>query len=154
MNPQGMFIKTAFSSGPQIPCGLDPDLISQAQAQTSVLLEALDYIGTIGVEFFVTNNNQLLVNEFAPRVHNSGHWTEAACLISQFEQHIRAITHNPLGDPIAHSNCLMRNLIGEDINELSDYLGKEHTLVHDYGKLETRSGRKMGHVTTISPINS
>jgi len=134
-----------------VPCELTQNIIDDAKAQTVTLMNALEYVGVIGVEFFVTKTSQLLINEFAPRVHNSGHWTEAACLISQFEQHIRAITGLPLGSPEYHSNCVMKNLIGEEINDIPALANSQDTLVHDYGKQQVRPGRKMGHVTTIFP---
>ena len=137
----------------QVPCNLPDELIVDAKNQTQKLMQNLDYVGVMGVEFFVTKSGDLLINEFAPRVHNSGHWTEAACLISQFEQHIRAITGQSLGSPHRHSNCVMQNLIGDTINDISQYIDKDNTLVHDYAKLEIRDGRKMGHVTTILPRN-
>ncbi|MBL4598983.1 MAG: ATP-grasp domain-containing protein, partial [Rhizobiaceae bacterium] len=106
----------------------------------------------IGVELFVTGDEQLLVNEFAPRVHNSGHWSEAACLISQFEQHIRAICGLPLGNPARHSNCVLENLIGDDIDQVPQILGESNAMLHLYGKDEVRAGRKMGHVTRLLPL--
>ena len=114
------------------------------------LLEALDYTGVIGIEFFVMADGALIANEIAPRVHNTGHWTEAACVVSQFEQHIRAIASLPLGQPDRHSDCLMTNLIGNDIADLTGWLEKTDTLVHLYGKTEARPGRKMGHVTQLT----
>ena len=84
-----------------------------AAAQT--ILAALDYVGVIGIEFFVLADGGLIANEMAPRVHNSGHWTEAACVVSQFEQHIRAVAGLPLGNAARHSDCVMQNLIGDDI---------------------------------------
>lgn len=114
------------------------------------LLEALDYTGVIGIEFFVMADGTLIANEIAPRVHNTGHWTEAACVVSQFEQHIRAIAGLPLGQPDRHSDCLMTNLIGDDIADLTGWLEKTDTLVHLYGKTESRPGRKMGHVTQLT----
>ena len=134
----------------QVPCGLSEHIIEEAKRQAIKLLEKLDYIGVIGVEFFVTASDELLINEFAPRVHNSGHWTEAACLISQFEQHIRAIVGLALGGAWRHSDCVMENLVGEDIRKIAELVGWSDTLVHDYGKQEIRAGRKMGHMTTIS----
>jgi 5-(carboxyamino)imidazole ribonucleotide synthase len=86
----------------------------------------------------------------APRVHNSGHWTEAACVISQFEQHIRAVAGLPLGNADRHADCVMQNLIGDDILALPEWLKRRNTLVHLYGKTESRPGRKMGHVTTLT----
>ncbi len=136
-----------------VPCNLADEITQQARIQTQRLMQKLDYIGVIGVEFFVLKTGDLLINEFAPRVHNSGHWTEAACLISQFEQHIRAITGQPLGLSCRHSNCLMQNLIGDSINDMAKHAAGKNTLVHDYGKQEIRAGRKMGHFTTISPRN-
>ncbi|MGR3721979.1 5-(carboxyamino)imidazole ribonucleotide synthase [Abyssibius alkaniclasticus] len=110
------------------------------------ILNALDYIGVMGVELFVTGSG-LIVNEIAPRVHNSGHWTQNACLVDQFEQHIRAIAGWKLGDGSRHANALMTNLIGDDVNiwpSTADAL-------HLYGKAEARPGRKMGHTIRISP---
>jgi 5-(carboxyamino)imidazole ribonucleotide synthase len=137
----------------QVPCDVPDVIVVMAKDQTETLMRNLDYVGVMGVEFFVTKSGDLLINEFAPRVHNSGHWTEAACLISQFEQHIRAITGQPLGMPYRHSDCLMQNLIGDSINDIAKFAKIDNTLVHDYGKLEIRAGRKMGHITTITALN-
>lgn len=131
-----------------------PARISNATAQTArqaatKLLAALDYVGVIGMEFFVMPDGGPIANEIAPRVHNSGHWTEAACIISQFEQHIRAVAGLPLGNPVRHSDCVMTNLIGDDIDALPDWLKSKNTYVHLYGKAEARPGRKMGHVTQL-----
>ena len=104
----------------------------------------------MGVEFFVTGEGTLIVNEFAPRIHNSGHWTEAACTISQFEQHIRAISGMQLGNPKRHSNCVMENLIGKDVDKLESLLAEPNVQIHLYGKREAKKGRKMGHFTRIS----
>jgi 5-(carboxyamino)imidazole ribonucleotide synthase len=133
----------------QVPCGHPGTIVEEAKQQTINLMEKLDYVGVIGVEFFVTKSGKLLINEFAPRVHNSGHWTEAACMISQFEQHIRAITGLPLGSTTRHSDCWMQNLIGDSIKELSTLATTPDTLIHHYGKQEIREGRKMGHFTTL-----
>jgi 5-(carboxyamino)imidazole ribonucleotide synthase len=129
-----------------------PARVSAAQAQDAVLiagriLNALDYVGVLGVEMFVTGDG-LVVNEIAPRVHNSGHWTEAACLVDQFEQHIRAICGWPLGDGARHSDAEMRNLLGDEAAAAPGMAGAR---VHLYGKAEARPGRKMGHVTRIAP---
>ena len=120
-----------------------------ARESAEKLLAALDYIGVVGMEFFVLEDGALVANEIAPRVHNSGHWTEAACVVSQFEQHIRAIAGHPLGDPRRHSDCVMQNLIGDDIDDVPAWLARPGVLVHLYGKTEARPGRKMGHVTQI-----
>lgn len=116
------------------------------------VLDALDYVGVIGIEFFVMDNGDLIANEIAPRVHNSGHWTEAACAISQFEQHIRAVAGLPLGDPSRHSDCVMENLIGDDIDRIPALCAEPNMVVHHYGKAEARPGRKMGHFTRLLPL--
>lgn len=132
-----------------VPAPVGTALIDDAKAMTRAMMEALDYVGVVGVEFFVLEDETLMVNEFAPRVHNSGHWTEAACAISQFENHIRAVAGWPLGDPARHSNTQMENLIGEDVRAWHDWLCAPDVLVNLYGKQEIRPGRKMGHVTRI-----
>lgn len=109
----------------------------------------LDYVGVFALELFV-HDGRLLANEMAPRVHNSGHWTEAACAVSQFEQHIRAIAGLPLGTPSRHADCVMENLIGAEIDRLPALLAEPGVVVHHYGKTETRPGRKMGHFTRLS----
>jgi 5-(carboxyamino)imidazole ribonucleotide synthase len=129
-----------------------PARLSRAQATDVVLLagrilNALDYVGVIGVELFVTPEG-LVVNEFAPRVHNSGHWTQNGCLIDQFEQHIRAIAGWPLGDGARLADVEMENLIGEDVLRIAEIAGKS-AAIHLYGKREVRAGRKMGHVNRI-----
>jgi 5-(carboxyamino)imidazole ribonucleotide synthase len=134
-----------------VPSGLSLDFDQAAVAGTRAIMEALDYVGVIGVEFFVLESGKLIVNEIAPRVHNSGHWTEAACTISQFEQHIRAIAGLPLGDPVRHSNCVMENLIGSDVLQAPQLAAQSSLSVHLYGKAEPRPGRKMGHFTRILP---
>jgi len=110
------------------------------------ILNALDYVGVMGVELFVTDNG-LIVNEIAPRVHNSGHWTQNACVIDQFEQHIRAVAGWKLGDGQRHSDAVMTNLIGEDVLDHANLDGA----LHLYGKADVKPGRKMGHVNRISP---
>ncbi|MEM9059882.1 MAG: 5-(carboxyamino)imidazole ribonucleotide synthase [Pseudomonadota bacterium] len=112
------------------------------------IVNALDYVGVMGVEMFVLSDNRLLVNEIAPRVHNSGHWTIEACVIDQFQQHIRAVCGWPLGDGSRHSDALMTNLIGSEADDWSA-LATDGGL-HLYGKSESRPGRKMGHVTRLS----
>jgi 5-(carboxyamino)imidazole ribonucleotide synthase len=129
-----------------------PARLSRAQTTDAVLLtgrilNALDYVGVIGVELFVTPEG-LVVNEFAPRVHNSGHWTQNGCLVDQFEQHIRAITGWPLGDGTRHADVEMENLIGDDVLRIDD-IAQEPAAIHLYGKTEIRPGRKMGHVNRI-----
>lgn len=133
-----------------LPAEIYEGTSTDARTAAIRLLDKLDYVGVIGIEFFVGTDGALIANEIAPRVHNSGHWTEAACVISQFEQHIRAVTGLPLGDPVRHSDCVMQNLIGDDIHDVRDWAGKPDVLVHLYGKTEPRPGRKMGHVTRLT----
>lgn len=112
------------------------------------ILNALDYVGVMGVELFVTPKG-LIVNEIAPRVHNSGHWTQAGCAVDQFEQHIRAVAGWPLGDGQRHTDVIMENLIGNDMDRLPDLIQKTDLQIHLYGKADTRPGRKMGHINRI-----
>lgn len=126
-----------------------------AQEMTAKVASALDYRGVLGVEFFVMpegSPSPLLVNEIAPRVHNSGHWTMEACAVSQFENHIRAIAGWPIGSVERHSDAVMTNLIGEDVLVWREFLEKDsQASLHLYGKSDIRPGRKLGHVTQISP---
>lgn len=132
-----------------VPASVGETTTAAARTAAGAILEALSYVGVIGVEFFVLSDGTPIVNEIAPRVHNSGHWTEAACVVSQFEQHIRAVTGLALSDGARHSDCVMRNLIGDDINDVPGWLAEPNALVHLYGKSEARPGRKMGHVTWL-----
>ncbi len=135
-----------------------PALISTRLAQyaisiASTITSALNYRGVLGVEFFViTKGNQqgLLVNEIAPRVHNSGHWTESVCPTSQFEQHIRAICNWPLGSTRRFADVVMENLIGKDVRSVPDGLSPS-AQPNIYGKNEIRAGRKMGHINRVLP---
>ena len=116
---------------------------------------ALDYVGVLAVEMFVTRERHgreaLIVNEIAPRVHNSGHWTIDGAQTSQFEQHIRAIAGWPLGATTRRGRIEMHNLIGEEADGLARHPRPARPRLHLYGKLEIRPGRKMGHVTRIFP---
>jgi 5-(carboxyamino)imidazole ribonucleotide synthase len=132
-----------------LPARIGKATIGAARESARKLLAALHYVGVVGIEFFVLPDGSLVANEIAPRVHNSGHWTEAACVVSQFEQHIRAIAGMPLGSPARHSDCVMTNLIGDDLDDVPAWLAKPDVLVHLYGKTEARPGRKMGHVTEL-----
>jgi len=133
-----------------LPARVNETTADQARRAARAILDSLSYVGVIGVEFFVLPDGGLVANEIAPRVHNSGHWTEAACVVSQFEQHIRAVSGRPLGDPRRHSDCVMQNLIGDDIDDVPAWLETPDVLVHLYGKTEARPGRKMGHITRIT----
>ncbi|KPQ06301.1 MAG: phosphoribosylaminoimidazole carboxylase ATPase subunit PurK [Rhodobacteraceae bacterium HLUCCA12] len=130
-----------------------PATLSQAQRMDAVLLagkilNALDYVGVMGVELFITPGG-LIVNEIAPRVHNSGHWTQAGCAVDQFEQHIRAVAGWPLGNGGRHADVIMENLIGDDIARIPELAAEADVQIHLYGKDEVRPGRKMGHVNRI-----
>ena len=130
-----------------------PARLTQAQRMDAVLLagrilNALDYVGVMGVELFVTPQG-LVVNEIAPRVHNSGHWTQAGCAVDQFEQHIRAVAGWPLGDGQRHADVVMENLIGDDVSRVPALARERDTQIHLYGKGAPRPGRKMGHVNRV-----
>ncbi len=136
------------------PARIDPEVAERAQALAIRTVEALDGVGVFGVELFLTRRGELLVNEVAPRTHNSGHWTIEACRTSQFEQHLRAILGLPLGDTTQHSPAAMVNLLGEPdaygeavIEGLDEALALPGISVHLYGKHQVRPHRKMGHVT-------
>ena len=133
----------------RVPAQITNEIAQAAMTLTTHILNALDYVGVIGVEFFVLKNGTLAVNEFAPRVHNSGHWTLDACAISQFEQHIRAICGWPLGDAARHSDAEMHNLIGADAGQWAALASEPGACLHLYGKDAPRPGRKMGHVTRL-----
>ncbi len=135
-----------------VPSGASPEIIAEARSIAIKIADALDYVGVLGIEFFVSKDGALMVNEFAPRVHNSGHWTVEACGISQFENHIRAIAAWPLGDTARHSNCEMENLIGEDAANWPALAAEPGALLTLYGKRHQRPGRKMGHVTRLKPL--
>lgn len=136
-----------------VPSGAGEATIRAAADVTRKLLEALDYVGVMGVEFFALKGGAVAVNEFAPRVHNSGHWTADACAVSQFEQHIRAIAGWPLGDTARHSDAVMENLLGDEAARWESLAREAQTCVHLYGKRDAAPGRKMGHVTRISKKN-
>ncbi|MEO1909749.1 MAG: 5-(carboxyamino)imidazole ribonucleotide synthase [Paracoccus sp. (in: a-proteobacteria)] len=131
-----------------VPCGLPARVTTDAVLNAARIANALDYVGVMGVEFFVTPDG-LIVNEFAPRVHNSGHWTQAGCVVDQFEQHIRAVAGLPLGDGKRYADVVMENLIGDDMDRVPDLLATPGVQVHLYGKGDPRPGRKMGHVNRV-----
>lgn len=133
------------------PAPIDNVLAKEAESIATRIATALNVIGLLAVEMFVTRDNRILVNELAPRPHNSGHWTMDACVTGQFEQIIRAVCGLKLGNPARHSDAEMKNLIGDDVNGWPDYLGNPNAKLHLYGKTETRAGRKMGHVNILKP---
>ncbi len=135
----------------RVPADLPVPVLAEAAAAAARILTALDYVGVLGVEFFVADA-RLLVNEIAPRVHNSGHWTQAGCATDQFEQHIRAVAGWPLGDPTRFADVRMLNLIGEDATDWRALAGRPGAQLHLYGKTAIRPGRKMGHVNLVRPL--
>jgi 5-(carboxyamino)imidazole ribonucleotide synthase len=139
----------------RVPAKVSPALATQARQIATRIAKAFDYVGVLAVEMFVVRKGRrhvVLVNEIAPRVHNSGHWTIDGATVSQFEQHIRAIAGWPLGKPARLGRRVeMTNLIGAEINEAARWLTVPGASVHIYGKGEARARRKMGHVTRVWP---
>ncbi|MEW5705011.1 MAG: 5-(carboxyamino)imidazole ribonucleotide synthase [Pseudomonadota bacterium] len=133
------------------PATCAPETSRKAQAVAEKIAVALDLEGLLAVEFFVTKENGLLVNELAPRPHNSGHWTMDACATSQFEQFVRAIAGLPLGATERHSDAVMTNLLGAEVERWREIAAEPGASLHLYGKKEARPGRKMGHVTKLLP---
>jgi 5-(carboxyamino)imidazole ribonucleotide synthase len=137
------------------PAAISDALAAKARWIAETIANALNYVGVLAVEMFVVQGDgepEVLVNEIAPRVHNSGHWTLDGASISQFEQHIRAIAGWPLGKSVRHGPVTMTNLIGDDINSYQQWLTVPGATVHLYGKGAPRPGRKMGHVTQVGAI--
>jgi 5-(carboxyamino)imidazole ribonucleotide synthase len=133
------------------PARLAPATAIEATAIARDIAERLDLVGILAVEMFVTETGEILVNELAPRPHNSGHWTIDACVTSQFEQLVRALCGLPLGSVAHHSDAVMRNLLGEDVKKWPEALADPLAKLHLYGKRAARPGRKMGHVTRLVP---
>ena len=131
-----------------VPANLTVQQKTEAVLITAKILESLNYVGVIGIEFFLEKNS-LVINEFAPRVHNSGHWTQNGCTVDQFEQHIRAITGWNLGNAERHSDIVMENLIGDEIYKSNQLASDGSLALHLYGKADVKPGRKMGHVNRI-----
>ena len=139
----------------RVPARINADCAEEARRIAGKVAEALGHVGVLCVEMFQREEApRLLVNEIAPRVHNSGHWTIDACLGSQFENHIRAIAGWPLGGTERHSDAVMTNLIGADVERWRELAAEEGVAVHLYGKAEARAGRKMGHTTRLLPKSS
>lgn len=137
-----------------VPANVSPAVAEDARALAQKIADALDYVGVLAIELFVMADSaahRLVVNEIAPRVHNSGHWTLDACQVSQFENHMRAVAGWPLGATDRHSDAIMTNLIGEDVHDWPEHAGRANTSLHLYGKNQARPGRKMGHITEIRP---
>ena len=138
-----------------VPAKVSPALATEAKRVATRIAKAFDYVGVLAVEMFVVKDKgkqAVLVNEIAPRVHNSGHWTIDGATVSQFEQHIRAVAGWPLAKPLRLGRKVeMINLIGDEVNEAAHWLTVPGASVHLYGKTDARPGRKMGHVTRVYP---
>jgi 5-(carboxyamino)imidazole ribonucleotide synthase len=139
----------------RVPAEVSPAIAAQARSIATRIAKAFDYVGVLAVEMFVLRSGRrqsVLVNEIAPRVHNSGHWTIDGATVSQFEQHIRAVAGWPLAKPMRLGRrAEMTNLIGAEVNEAAGFLTVPGASVHLYGKKDARPGRKMGHVTRVWP---
>jgi 5-(carboxyamino)imidazole ribonucleotide synthase len=136
----------------RVPAEVTPQVAAEARRIAERIAEAFDYVGVLAVEMFVVadgTGHAVMVNEIAPRVHNSGHWTLDGCSVSQFEQHIRAVAGWPLAVPLRHGRAEMINLIGDEIADYRKWLDQPGACVHLYGKQAVRPGRKMGHVTRV-----
>lgn len=139
----------------QVPGGLDAEEAERARSMVQAIMAELGYIGVIAVEFFAVRgaSEPMLVNEIAPRVHNSGHWTIEACAVSQFENHIRAITGWPLGTTARHADADMVNILGPEVHDWRALLADNPARsLHIYGKAQAAPGRKMGHYVDLKPL--
>ncbi len=136
------------------PAAVLPAVAREAERIARLIAGKLGLVGVLAIEMFVTRDGSVLVNELAPRPHNSGHWTIDACATSQFEQLVRAVAGLPLGDPARVADATMKNLIGDDVNTWPALLAEPGARLHLYGKAEARPGRKMGHVTRLRPIGT
>jgi 5-(carboxyamino)imidazole ribonucleotide synthase len=134
------------------PAKASSELAFQAERIAAKVLAGLDYVGVIGIELFELKDGRLLVNEIAPRVHNTGHWTQDGCPVDQFEQHIRAIAGWPLAPARATASVEMLNLLGDEADAWLKYAGEPETRLHLYGKRQAKAGRKMGHVNRVRPL--
>ncbi|WP_415289294.1 5-(carboxyamino)imidazole ribonucleotide synthase [Brevundimonas sp. S1H14] len=131
------------------PAAVDPATQGRAEQIAAAVLDGLDYIGVMGIELFDMGSGELLVNEVAPRVHNTGHWTQDGCVCDQFEQHVRAVVGWPLGPTQAHARVEMTNLLGDEVEQWRALAAEPHARLHLYGKHDARPGRKMAHVNRI-----
>jgi len=132
-----------------VPARISPALAARAEDIAAQITEALDVVGLLAVEMFVTRDGRVLVNELAPRPHNSGHWTLDACATSQFEQLVRAVCGLPLGPTDRACDAVMENLIGDQVGRWPELIAEPGARLHLYGKREVRPGRKLGHVTWL-----
>ncbi len=141
--------KNHILSQSTLPAGIPEDLAKQARDKALLLARKVRLVGVLALEMFVTKDGRILANEIAPRTHNSGHLTIDACAVSQFGQHVRTVCGLPVGSSERHSDAVMINLIGSEVEKIKKYYRKDGACIHLYGKSEARAGRKMGHVTII-----
>ncbi|WP_293678385.1 5-(carboxyamino)imidazole ribonucleotide synthase [uncultured Phenylobacterium sp.] len=134
------------------PADVGSNLAEQAERIAARILGGLEYVGVVGVELFELRDGRLLVNEIAPRVHNTGHWTQDGCEVDQFEQHVRAVAGWPLGPTAAIARVEMLNLLGDEVDAWAKLAHEPETRLHLYGKREAKPGRKMGHVNKLKPL--
>jgi 5-(carboxyamino)imidazole ribonucleotide synthase len=134
------------------PAIVSPALAEQAERIAARILGGLGYVGVVGIELFELADGRLLVNEIAPRVHNTGHWTQDGCEVDQFEQHIRAVAGWPLGPTTPHARIEMLNLLGDEIDAWERLSHETDTRIHLYGKRDAKPGRKMGHVNRVKAL--
>lgn len=135
------------------PAEVTDHVAAQAERIAAQVLAGLDYVGVIGIELFELADGRLLVNEIAPRVHNTGHWTMDGCEVDQFEQHIRAVAGWPLGPTHALVHVEMLNLLGDEVLSWNKLAAEPEARLHLYGKREAKPGRKMGHVNRLRPLD-
>jgi len=144
---EGGVLRTTYA-----PAKVTPALQAEAERIAGEVLGRLDYVGVMGIELFDLGDGTLLVNEIAPRVHNTGHWTQDGCEVDQFEQHIRAVAGWPLGDTTPAVSVEMTNLLGDEVLDWAALAADPDARLHLYGKGEPRPGRKMGHVNRVKGL--
>ncbi len=135
-----------------IPAGISKAIESKALSIAKNIANTINLTGVLTVEFFICKDSSILVNEIAPRTHNSGHWSIDACCVSQFENHVRTVCGLPVGSSARHNDAVMLNLIGADVNNINALLDAPNACLHLYGKKQARAGRKMGHITFLKPL--
>jgi 5-(carboxyamino)imidazole ribonucleotide synthase len=137
----------------RVPAAISPECARTAETMARSIASGLGIVGVLAVEMFVGGDDTVLINELAPRVHNSGHWTIEGAATSQFAQHVRAICGLPLGATTRLANATMTNLIGAEVEPWLGFTAEPNVHLHLYGKREARPGRKMGHVTRLYPLD-
>ncbi|MDP7142320.1 MAG: 5-(carboxyamino)imidazole ribonucleotide synthase [Alphaproteobacteria bacterium] len=134
-----------------VPAAIPHETAIAARQKVETLAEAVDLVGVLALELFVGKGGEIFANEIAPRTHNSGHWTIDACTACQFQQHVRTVCGLPVAIPNRHSDAMMVNLLGSDVRKVDPWLEMRGANIHFYGKTDIKDGRKMGHVTVITP---